>query len=59
MTDTESIMIALTAFRKTTDTIQLSQGIEAFITTGQQLVGIGLMPDIPDNLVFGRIKDPV
>ena len=35
----------------------LSQGVERFPAAGEDFVGIGLVADIPDHLVFGGVED--
>ena len=37
----------------------LTQGGEFFAPSGDDFVGVSLMPHIPDNLVMGEIKNPV
>ncbi len=59
MPDIKTVVITLFAFRKTADTIELSQGMKIVISTGQKLMSIRLMTNIPDNLVLGRIEDPM
>ena len=39
--------------------LELANGVKAFAPTGDQLMHIGLMPNIPDELIFGRIKGQV
>ena len=37
----------------------LPQSLKRLAAAGQNLVGIGLMADVPDDLVLGRVKDVV
>ena len=56
MTNTKSITIGFLPLRKTSYTMKLAQGMKSILTTSQYLMGIGLMPHIPDNLILLRVK---
>ena len=47
MTGIKSIMNRLGAFGKTAQTAFLSQGVHLLVSSGQYLVNITLMPNIP------------
>ena len=53
------VMDTLLRFRKTGQPVSLTKGGKLFLSPGQNLMGITLVPDIPDNRVFRRIKHPV
>ncbi len=55
----EGVIDTLLPFGKAADPPFLPQGLKSFLPAGNQLMGIGLVPDIPDELVPGRIKDIV
>ena len=57
MADPEGIVDTLATLGKTSDTSLAAQGVHASATTGQNLVRIGLMTDIPDQPIIGGIKD--
>ena len=59
MADIKNIVNAFLALREAAEALPLAQGSKLFLTTGQQLVSIGLMPDIPDNFICRGIKNPV
>ncbi len=44
-------------FGETTEALMLAQGMKPITSTGEQLVGIGLMADIPDDFIIRCIKD--
>ncbi len=56
MRGAEGVVFALAAARKTRDTVQLTQRVHPVAATGQNLVRIGLMPDIPYDAVVRRIE---
>ena len=41
---------------KTAHASVLPQGFKALLPAGQELMGVALMPHIPDNLIPGQIK---
>ncbi len=56
MTGTERIVFGFVAFQKTGQTVLLAQRRHAIAPTGQNLVWIGLMPDIPDQPIARRVE---
>ena len=59
VTHVENIMFAFGPLGKTADPVKLAQGRELLLATGQQLVRIGLMSDVPDNLIPRRGEHPM
>ena len=57
MTHPKGIVGALLARWETTESAQLSVRMEIASTTGQDFMAVGLVPNIPDQQIFGRIKD--
>ena len=55
----ESVVGALRHARETADTAQQAFGLERLAAPGDNLVGIGLVPHVPDDLVRGRIENVV
>ncbi len=55
----ESIVDAFLTLGKAAQAVPLANGRKSRQASCQHLVGVGLMPDIPDNTVAGSIKDPV
>jgi hypothetical protein len=53
------IVLGLIRTRIAGETAGMAQGVEATGATGEQLVNVCLVPDIPDETVAGRIEDPV
>ena len=53
MTRAESVIFAFRAFGEAGKTAARAQGANAVATTGQNLVRIGLMSDVPDDLSAG------
>ncbi len=49
-------MNALRAEREAIQTIRGADGVKTVLAPGQNLVDIALVADIPDKLVFGRVK---
>ena len=43
--------------RKAADATQFAQGVKTIQPSREQLVGIRLMPHVPDNAVPGRVED--
>jgi len=52
----ELVVLTLAALEEAGDAIPLTEGRELLVAPGQQLPGIRLMPDIPDDLVPGRLE---
>lgn len=48
---TKVVKLALTALEISRNAILLAQGIKSIVASRQQLMGIGLVPHIPDYLV--------
>ena len=59
MTDSEGVEFTFTPVRKGGQAAGLAHGQHSFATSCQNLVGVGLMPHIPDQPVFGCIEDVV
>ena len=55
----ESVVGALGHARETADAAQQAFGLERLAAPGDNLVGIGLVPHVPDDLVRGRIENVV
>jgi hypothetical protein len=55
----KNIMGTFGSFWKPPKSSGLTEGREFPIPAGKKLMGITLMPHIPDYLIPGRIKDPV
>ncbi len=53
----EDVVAALLDLRKAADPLVLAQGGELVAATGEDLVGVGLVADIPDQLVLWGIED--
>ena len=54
---TKGIKGTLGAFGKARETVLHPQGANTVTTSGQDLVRVALMRDVPDHLVFRRIKN--
>src|SRR5665213_1097409 len=52
----ERVVFTLGALGETGKPVGLAQGANTVATSGEDLVGIGLMADIPNDLVVGRIE---
>jgi len=52
-----AIVFALGAEREAADAAGGAQGVEPVLPSGQNLVDVGLVADIPDKFVFGGVKD--
>ena len=57
MAGAECIVLTFRAFWESADSILLPVVAESFPSSGNDLVGIGLMPDIKDNLVRRGVLD--
>src|SRR4051794_35855113 len=53
VTGPELVVLAFAAFEKAGNSIPLTQGGEWLVAAGEQLPGVGLMPDVPDDFVAG------
>ena len=56
MASSEMIETAFGALEVSRNAVLLTQGVEVVETTSDQLVGIGLMPDVPDDPVSIQIE---
>ena len=52
----ERVVFTLLALAESRDTAKLSKGWEFVLSSGEDLVGVALMRNIPDNVVFGHVK---
>ena len=59
MTGFQSIIFAFTELGKTAHALVLAQGMELLLPAGDQLMGIALMTNIPDQFVCRGIEDRV
>ncbi len=59
MADIESIMRTFLTLGKTADSAELAQGVKTVQATGEQFMGIGLVANVPDNLVFRGVQHPM
>ena len=57
VTAVEHVVLRFRPARESTDAVQLAQGPESRETTGEELVGVGLVPGVPDDAVAGRFKE--
>ena len=55
----EGVVGTLLPFRETADPAPLAKRVEAPLPAGDDLVGIGLMPHVPDEAVPRRVEDVV
>ena len=55
----EGIVLTFLAVEKTTEPVTAAQAAHCIAPAGQDFVGIGLVPDIPDQSITGCIKDMV
>ena len=56
MAAVEHIMLALIRAAEAREPALLTQGVEAVVSACEQLMGIGLMADIPDKLIARGIE---
>ena len=56
MSRIKAVAVALFAFRKSAHSAVFAQMVEALTSAGQQLMGVGLMPDVPYDLIFRQIQ---
>src|SRR5262249_6882547 len=59
MAGTEGVVLALGPFAEAGEPASLTQRADAVAPAGQDLVGIGLVADVPDQLVVRRIEHVV
>ena len=59
MAGNEGVMDALVGLGKAGEAVQLPQCGKQFLTPGEGLVDVGLMPHVEHKAVMGSIKDPV
>ena len=57
MRGTETVVFAFGALGETGKTAALTQRLDTVAALGQNLVRIGLMADVPDDAICGRIKN--
>ena len=55
----ERVVFALGSFREARQPVSLAQGADAVPPPGQDLVGVSLMADVPDDPVVGRVEEIV
>jgi len=55
----ERVVLALLAFAEAADPLVLAQRREAVAAAGEDLVGVALVGDVPDDLVAGRVEHVV
>ena len=55
----KGIAVALLALRESAHAAVLAQPVKPGPAPGQDLVGVGLVPHIPDHLVLRKMEDPV
>ena len=56
MAHAEVVVGRLGHAREAGDAVHLAQGVEAGVAAGEELVGIGLMPHVPDQAVAGQVQ---
>ena len=59
MSGSKGVVLALRGNRKASQPSPSTQRVEVTTTPCEDLVYVGLMPDVPDDTVFGSIKDVV
>ena len=59
MSGFDDVILTFRPFGEAADAFVLTEGMKFIASAGQKFVGIGLMADIPDQFVVGRIKDIV
>jgi len=59
VTDSERVVLALSACRKRRKSARLLDGMKLFAAPGQNLVWIGLVTHVPNQPVVRRIEDVV
>ena len=53
----EGVIFALGTLGEAREATRLTQGADAITTTGEDLMRIGLMANIPDQTIIGRVED--
>ncbi len=56
MANVEAVVLAFVALGKTAEAVDLTQRAEFRLAAGDQLVSVGLMPDVPYDAVAWSIK---
>ena len=56
MRRTERVVFAFAALGEPRKPAALPQGTDAVATAGEYFVRIGLMPDVPDQAILGRVE---
>src|SRR5690606_11349825 len=59
VTDAEGVVGALLALRERRQALPLADGVQAFLAAGQDLVRVGLVADVPDDTILGRVVEVV
>ena len=59
MAGVEGIVDALLPLAKTAEPFMLPEGVKLLGSPGQELMGIGLIAGIPDDLVLRRVQQVV
>ena len=57
MAGVKGVVGALGALGEAAEALVLAQGVEAVLAPGEELVGVGLVAHVPDDLVPGGVKD--
>ena len=55
----EGIMLALVSRQESRETVLLADGLESVAAPSKELVGVRLMPNVPDDAIARGIEDPV
>jgi hypothetical protein len=59
VTDGEEVIGRFFGVREAADAAFFAEGVEVFVATGQQLVGVALVSHIPEEAVCGEVKDDI
>ena len=59
MSGVECVALTLLTFRKPAHASVLSKLVKAFPTSGQNLVGVGLVPHVPDDFILRQVETKV
>ena len=59
MTDAERVVLAFEATRERREAALVLDGLQPLAATGQQLVRVGLVTDVPDQAVVRRVENVV
>ena len=57
MADAEGVVVTFAALGEARDAAMRAQAGHTFAASGKNLVGVGLMADVPDQPVMRRIED--